>query len=340
MNTKEDLNPFHALSSAPLSTGPSATTLGPKAPYPRPSYFLYRADGTCTALIEVDQLPESIRIVGVPASLSLAETAGMFSMGTKERDERRYLVETVDSATRYRPGELPSQFNSSNDVKDRRGGVQIDGAHVSRISIKFFLVDILILSKTEAIINDRQLATIVPDLLLVRNAAPPATARPVLEAHRSGTMGQKVYCTHWLRRGECDYVQQGCKYKHEMPDLATLRLATGIRCFPKWWREAMGMVDSAIRLPRPVDQIQNSHSTPVRPIALLIRNSAPSPHICLEQRPLRDRLNNDIAGPSRAYFWRNYALQYAKQPEKASGEHWQGTSIWRQALSCLGQSLW
>ncbi|KAL8951655.1 MAG: hypothetical protein Q9222_002383 [Ikaeria aurantiellina] len=46
--------------------------------------------------------------------------------------------------------------------------------------------------------------------------------------------GKKVYCSHWIRHGECDFIQQGCLYKHEMPDRDTLK-AIGIRSIPAWY---------------------------------------------------------------------------------------------------------
>lgn len=52
-----------------------------------------------------------------------------------------------------------------------------------------------------------------------------------------GTLGKKVYCTHWIRWGECDYTQQGCLYKHEMPDEDKLQ-EIGIATYPRWYRLA------------------------------------------------------------------------------------------------------
>jgi hypothetical protein len=55
------------------------------------------------------------------------------------------------------------------------------------------------------------------------------------------TPGKKEYCSYWLRHGECDYQQQGCLYKHEMPtDMATLS-RLGLREIPRWYREAHGL---------------------------------------------------------------------------------------------------
>lgn len=56
--------------------------------------------------------------------------------------------------------------------------------------------------------------------------------------------GEKVYCTYWLARGECHFAQQGCKFKHEMPNLETLEIIMGRRTFPKWWLESIGLVSA------------------------------------------------------------------------------------------------
>ncbi|KAK4556565.1 hypothetical protein LTR86_006136 [Recurvomyces mirabilis] len=47
---------------------------------------------------------------------------------------------------------------------------------------------------------------------------------------------KKQYCTYWIRTGECDYIQQGCLFKHEMPDRETLE-SIGFRKVPRWWAE-------------------------------------------------------------------------------------------------------
>ena len=53
-----------------------------------------------------------------------------------------------------------------------------------------------------------------------------------------GRLPKKLYCMYWIRNGECDYTQTGCKYKHEMPvDEETLR-NLGLREIPSWFRES------------------------------------------------------------------------------------------------------
>lgn len=56
--------------------------------------------------------------------------------------------------------------------------------------------------------------------------------------------GQKIYCTYWIARGECHFAQQGCKFKHEMPNLETLENIMGRRSFPKWWLESIGLISA------------------------------------------------------------------------------------------------
>ena len=46
----------------------------------------------------------------------------------------------------------------------------------------------------------------------------------------------KIYCSHWIRHGECDYTQQGCRYKHVMPPLEELR-KIGFKATPRWYVE-------------------------------------------------------------------------------------------------------
>lgn len=51
-----------------------------------------------------------------------------------------------------------------------------------------------------------------------------------------GLFGEKRYCTHWIRTGECDFTQQGCMFIHCIPDFATLQ-ELGFKSYPRWFRE-------------------------------------------------------------------------------------------------------
>lgn len=55
-----------------------------------------------------------------------------------------------------------------------------------------------------------------------------------------GAFGQKIFCSHWIRTGECDFMQQGCRFRHDMPDLQTLQ-TLGFQGWPRWFRETQGV---------------------------------------------------------------------------------------------------
>lgn len=117
-----------------------------------------------------------------------------------------------------------------------------------------------------------------------------ATAVPTSgtqDAATPGTFGKKVYCTHWIRWGECDYTQQGCLYRHEMPDELTLN-AIGIRTIPKWYRDADAPKNGWVGRPAPADQLWRGPPQrpaqppqPIKPITKPVplgQRPAPIPH--------------------------------------------------------------
>lgn len=61
---------------------------------------------------------------------------------------------------------------------------------------------------------------------------------------------KKEYCTHWIRTNSCDFMQQGCKYKHEMPDREKLK-QLGFAETPKWYRNKMAISAGASSWLRP-----------------------------------------------------------------------------------------
>lgn len=59
-------------------------------------------------------------------------------------------------------------------------------------------------------------------------------------ADKPDPLSKKVYCMFWIRKGECDYMQGGCKYKHEMPVDEETRQRIGLREIPQWFKESPG----------------------------------------------------------------------------------------------------
>ncbi|OQV02918.1 hypothetical protein CLAIMM_08033 [Cladophialophora immunda] len=63
--------------------------------------------------------------------------------------------------------------------------------------------------------------------------SPPADLDPDMPP-----VGQKVYCSYWLRTGECNFAQQGCMFKHVMPMKLGVLEVLGFRDLPDWYRKA------------------------------------------------------------------------------------------------------
>lgn len=89
----------------PSSAAKSSNTPDSDPSLLRPCYYLERPDGTRTALVELDLLPEHIRIKGLPHKLSTADTTGMMSVGIREGGQRKYTVEIAESSANFHLGE-------------------------------------------------------------------------------------------------------------------------------------------------------------------------------------------------------------------------------------------
>lgn len=63
---------------------------------PRPRHFITRPDGTMTPLIALDEMPDDVRIINVPTTLTPEQTVGMMSMGLEPKGTGKYSVEVTD----------------------------------------------------------------------------------------------------------------------------------------------------------------------------------------------------------------------------------------------------
>lgn len=102
----------------------------------RPCYYLERPDGTLTALVEVDQLPEHVRIRGLRHKLSIADTTGMTSVGIREGGQRKYIVEFAEIPANSHRGE-PSKPSAFNDPENASVTTPSIKAPVSRNHFEF-----------------------------------------------------------------------------------------------------------------------------------------------------------------------------------------------------------
>lgn len=241
----------------------SSTTphIAPPSNSPRLNYFISRSNGNIVPLIPADELPYKMRLVGIPRVMRMEQTCGMSHVGTHPITGQYFKLESdvLHTATdptiiERRTIDAPKQLfvtpdtsryerskpdNPSTPTKGQTSSRQprvpstvatwrrAEGTASPR---SFVTVDNTTVSNSQSSIQPSQTT-----LKLARTPTSPPSSG-------SSDVGDKVYCTHWIRHGECDYMQQGCRFKHEMPDKATLA-GIGFRTVPRWWQER-----TAIRL--------------------------------------------------------------------------------------------
>ena len=87
---------------------------------------------------------------------------------------------------------------------------------------------------------------------------PEDSPAPIRSQGTPGTIGKKIYCTYWIRTGNCNYMQEGCKYLHEIPPDENTRLAIGVRTYPTWFREDPTLPPRSIKWQGPAAALQQS----------------------------------------------------------------------------------
>ncbi|KAI9368774.1 hypothetical protein BJX61DRAFT_198734 [Aspergillus egyptiacus] len=242
---------------------------------PHPQFFCARPDGTLTPLVAVDELPAHISIRGVPRVLSPHETNGMRSLGTVYF----HGVYAVDGATpaasrpsstgtaahRSRNYDMQSFMNLINDENIPPSqrlalSAQIQQAHPQNwhpsnaptAASSGWLVPSNCGSSGNA--SGRHVSGAIATCQI-------STRVPNMSENPGPRNFKKEYCSYWIRHGECDYAQQGCLYKHEMPMDRTMLERLGLRDIPRWYRERYSipsLLPNGHGHPRP--QSDNTHA--------------------------------------------------------------------------------
>ncbi|EME46678.1 hypothetical protein DOTSEDRAFT_33250 [Dothistroma septosporum NZE10] len=249
----------------------------------RLTHFIARNNGLPVPLIPADELPFSVKLHNVPRVLTPTQAYGLHYCGTAPDSGTTFQLEhdTTPSALMQRstsqpqnetqhvrsqtnatskhflaPGALARQAlrNSSsnscapqgtalpkrqlsaseNAMSWRRsdpiaGVARNDNASNSANDAAQSVIDAILRSETGAEAAER-IGYHPKD-----STPPPSGVVPDQE--------KKEYCTYWILHGDCMYVQQGCRYKHEMPSKEKLQ-QIGIRHVPRWWQEQ----NAAIRM--------------------------------------------------------------------------------------------
>jgi len=221
----------------------------------KPQYFITRQNGALVPLIALDELPANVQVRGVPRSLTPFDIAGMTSLGLCESRHQFYVVEGINN----------TKFEQFSGMLPPRSSIHLSCRPVVSLPTSQAAPSFVLPAEspfpeqrrsdstsTSTVSFDQSVATATrtsanpsastsPEPAAVPAWRKNATSEEVKPAPSVPITGQKVYCSYWLRKGECDFAQQGCIYKHEMPtDLATL-LTVGFTDIPLWYRQRHGL---------------------------------------------------------------------------------------------------
>lgn len=221
----------------------------------KPQYFVTRQNGAMVPLIAMDELPYHVQIKNLSRSLSAWDTAGMTGVGVASSRHEHYVVGGMNN-TKPATVEPPQPKQPSLEtttlpirpvpilaipkVKSSRDWKGPDRESIVEEGRAYGVEDQAALEVDTPV---SQLSLIDFDVPIDSPTPTTTSATTSLESNTTKvarTYGKKTHCAYWMRKGECDFAQTGCIYKHEMPtDLAGLH-AVGLQDLPKWYRERYG----------------------------------------------------------------------------------------------------
>ena len=244
---------------APWSSRTSSTAVPTQMVPPphRPGWYISRGNDVYVPLIAADELPPHIQLHGVTKRMSrdelkrngmerssdfLGEIIGdgsTFTLINKVTPTpgvmKSHDLLSVGNTTHAYEKESPGLWNSSATqslpgLLEKQIPVSTDFIHRSDQ-----LVSLGEVAPRCFPLTSRQSQAHSPTPLRSVHQVT-STCRPLPPSGREPDASKKIYCTHWIRTGQCDYTQQGCLYKHEIPDPETLA-SIGITKTPQWWQE-------------------------------------------------------------------------------------------------------
>ncbi len=231
---------------------------------PRIVYFISRSNGTMVPLIAADELPFNVRLHSVPRALGPDQIFGLQMVGSAPYTGLTFKLEhdhpvshsnnqATAYHTRHYSGSEPRQFLPP-DALARQALTSTPPSPTSYTKLQHSLpprpgsaheVSTSWRSGSKPPTSDPTQSVI--DAIIATQSGASEAARlgytsksATPQPTPSGNVPdpeKKEFCTYWIRTGECDYAQQGCLYKHEMPDSLDKLQKLGFRQWPYWWRE-------------------------------------------------------------------------------------------------------
>lgn len=250
---------------------PSTTAQGQS----RITYFITRSTGTPVPLIPADELPYTVKLQSVPRVLTPDQTYGLHYVGSAPYTGTTFKLEksnynsvqhfdcqppentlcgrdssTVIARPFQAPDSLVRQPFSHDDNGSSQNLLSARPMAAYETSKSWRRPDPITSAPTNLAESEDPAQNAINAILRSQAGAETADRIGYRSQDRTPPPSGKVpdqekkeWCTYWILHGDCAYVQQGCRYRHEMPDKAKLA-EIGINHVPRWWLEQ----NSAIKL--------------------------------------------------------------------------------------------
>jgi hypothetical protein len=211
-------------------------------------FFVIRPNGSIIPLIAMDEVPTTVLIRDVPRKLEFRDTVDMVNVGEHEsRHEYHEVSFTGIRGFNPPPTDNPqasAQAAPSSAAVHQSNGLNMDLGYPAP-------------PRTFSIGEQASDSNTASPSTTDTNGA---RVRPLPEWHAKSSIprapGVKKFCTNWLWKGECAFVQQGCRYLHVMPATEEGLHAVGLLDWPDWYREQhqigslLAVPGSGVRMPR------------------------------------------------------------------------------------------
>ncbi|RHZ48961.1 uncharacterized protein CDV56_105471 [Aspergillus thermomutatus] len=211
----------------------------------RPQFFCARPNGTLVPLVAVDELPIHLNIRSAPRVLSPGDTQGMTSLGTVSPRCSFYIVEGALPFSRFQfPVNLPNVPSQRAREYDNQGPAPRYMPDENGVGPQQRLAIQPMYPQGNG--QNWVMPNPPPNhgwIVPANMGTAPNAGAAAGHADRNGGGNprqggpKKEYCSYWIRHGECDYQQQGCLFKHEMPTDRSMLEKLGLRDIPRWYRD-------------------------------------------------------------------------------------------------------
>lgn len=235
-------------SQAPLTPPTSSTPEHKISVAPKLRLCLKRKNNHYVPLVAVDELPSWIKLKGVPMNLCAQDVADLqiTNCGDYPRTYDGYYQVELDGP--------PAELQPCNVLTGYEAGGSSISQNSSTTDGKVFMAPDKngeewktssgTMGKEKAHIKDVQVFPFSPGQCIILNwkqvkgaGFKMQTRVPTTKQGQHGTFGRNIFCSYYLRRGECDYEQTGCKFRHDLPEDPKLRRDIGFLRAPAWIRE-------------------------------------------------------------------------------------------------------